>query len=177
MFKQCCYAADMSGPAPWLSDAEQRAWRAYLFGSQEIDAALDRQLQGDAGMPHAYYAILTVLVEAGVDGLRMSALARALRYSPSRLAHAVRSLERSGWVERHECPTDRRGQIAVVTPAGAAAQRDAAPGHVAAVRRLLFDHLSAQDVADLERIFSSIGGRASLLDDGGQDGEGPSPNS
>jgi len=148
----------------WLTDSEQRAWRAYLLASQQVDAALDRQLQRDAGMPHAYYGILTVLVEAGVDGLRMSELARALRYSPSRLAHAVRSLERSGWVERHECPTDRRGQIATVTPAGARVQRGSAPGHVAAVRELVFDHLDADQSAQFELICSAIVGRATELD-------------
>jgi DNA-binding MarR family transcriptional regulator len=148
----------------WLDDDEQRAWRAYLFATQRVDAALDRQLQRDAGMPHAYYGILTVLVEAGVDGLRMSDLARALRYSPSRLAHAVSALERSGWVERHACPTDRRGQIATVTPAGAAAQRAAAPGHVALVRELFFDHLDAEQLRQLSELLDRIGRRASLVD-------------
>ncbi len=161
----------MADGAQWLDDDEQHAWRTYVFAAQDIDAALDRQLQRDAGMPHAYYAILTVLVEAGVDGLRMSDLARSLRFSASRLAHAVRSMERSGWVERHECPTDRRGQIATVTPAGAAAQRAAAPGHVALVRELVFDHLEPEDVAHLRRIFESIGRRAAQAD------PGPSPNS
>jgi DNA-binding MarR family transcriptional regulator len=157
--------------AQWLDEEEQRAWRTYLFASQHIDAALDRQLQRDAGMPHAYYGILTVLVEAGVDGLRMSDLARSLQFSASRLAHAMASMERSGWVERHECPTDRRGQIATVTPAGAAAQRSAAPGHVGLVRELVFDHLDPSDVAHLRRIFESIGRRAAQAD------AGPSPNS
>jgi DNA-binding MarR family transcriptional regulator len=111
------------------------------------------------------------LVEAGVDGLRMSDLARSLEYSRSRLAHAVSSMERSGWVERHECPSDRRGQIATVTPSGAAAQRTAAPGHVALVRTLFFDHLDPAEVAQLERLFDAVGRRAA------QSIPGPSPNS
>jgi DNA-binding MarR family transcriptional regulator len=160
----------------WLTDREQRAWRAFMLASQQVDAALDRQLQRDAGMPHAYYGILTVLVEAGVDGLRMSELARVLRFSPSRLAHAVGRMERSGWVERHDCPTDRRGQIAAVTPAGAHAQREAAPGHVAMVRELVFDHLDAAQVEQLERICSAVAARAAELD-GAQPASGPSPNS
>ena len=171
MFKYVAILTRVADDAHWLSEDEERSWRTYLFASQDVDAALDRQLQRDAGMPHAYYAILTVLVDAGVDGLRMSDLARSLRFSPSRLAHAVASLERSGWVERHECPTDRRGQIATVTPAGASAQRAAAPGHVALVRSLLFDHLAPDDVAHLQRIFESIGRRAA------QSVPGPSPNS
>lgn len=159
-----------------MDDDEQRAWRAYVFATQRVEAALDRQLQRDAGLQHSHYAILTVLVEAGVDGLRMSDLARALRFSPSRLAHAVSSLQRSGWVERHECPTDRRGQIATVTPAGAAVQRDAAPGHVALVRELLFDHLDADQVRMLAALFDDLGRRATNAADA-QPSAGPSPNS
>ena len=155
-----------------LTDDEQRAWRSYVFGAQQIDAALDRQLQRDAGMPHAYYGILTVLVEAGVDGLRMSDLARAMRFSPSRLAHAMSSMERSGWVERHECRTDRRGQIAAVTPAGAAVQRAAAPGHVALVRELAVRSPGSGRRRSVGAVCStrSVGGRAQAI-------PGPSPNS
>jgi DNA-binding MarR family transcriptional regulator len=165
-------------PPEWLDDDEQRAWRTYLFAAQRVDAALDRQLQRDAGMGHTQYAILTVLVDAGIDGLRMSELAHQLRFSPSRLAHAVSGLERSGWVERHECRTDRRGQIATVTPAGAAAQRDAAPGHVALVRELFFDHLEPDQVRQLTVLFDGIGRRATLASDAAaQPAGGPSPNS
>ena len=45
----------------WLSPAEQRAWRAYLEATVLLFDALDRQLQRDAGMPHAYYEILVRL--------------------------------------------------------------------------------------------------------------------
>ena len=33
----------------WLDDEEQRAWRAFLRAAAEVDEALDRQLQRDAG--------------------------------------------------------------------------------------------------------------------------------
>ena len=35
----------MADDPRWLTDDEQRAWRSYVFGAQQIDAALDRQLQ------------------------------------------------------------------------------------------------------------------------------------
>ena len=97
-----------------LSPEEQATWRAFLLTSQLLDEALDRQLQRDAGMPHAYYAILVTLSEAPAATLRMSELAAVLRYSQSRMTHAVRSLEGSGWVRREQCPDDRRGQLAVL---------------------------------------------------------------
>jgi len=64
----------MSTPR-WLSPAEQRAWRAYIESSKVLFDALDRQLQRDADMPHAYYEILVALSEADARSMRMSELA------------------------------------------------------------------------------------------------------
>ncbi len=142
--------------ADWLDDEEQRAWRAFLLTSQLLDQALDRQLQRDAGMPHAYYSVLVTLSEAPDRSLRMSELARRLRYSQSRLTHAVSSMERSGWVRRAVCPSDRRGQIACLTDEGLEALAAAAPGHVREVRARVFDRLSATQVRQLRRICETL---------------------
>ena len=84
----------------WLSDAEQEAWRAFLAFLTGLEDRLDRQLQRDAGMPHAYYQVLAMLSEAPGRTLRMSELAVATTSSPSRLSHAVARLEEKGWVRR-----------------------------------------------------------------------------
>ena len=103
-------------------------------------------------MPHAYYEILVRLSEAPRRTLRMSDLAAATTSSRSRLSHAVARLEESGWVRRSTCPTDRRGQLAVLTDQGAAALAAAAPGHVEGVRRHLFDVLTPAQVRELAAI-------------------------
>src|SRR2546423_11139546 len=102
----------------WLDDDEQHAWRAFLSTAQLLMDQLDRELQRDAGMPHAYYEILVVLSEAPQRTLRMSELAARTLSSRSRLSHAVAKLEQHGWVTRRDCPTDRRGQLAELTDAG-----------------------------------------------------------
>ena len=49
----------------WLDDDEQRTWRAFLARRPGCSMdTLDRELQRDAGMPHAYYEILVRLSEA-----------------------------------------------------------------------------------------------------------------
>jgi DNA-binding MarR family transcriptional regulator len=118
--------------------------------------ALDRQLQRDAGIPHAYYEILVRLSESECRSMRMSELADATRSSRSRLSHAVARLEERGWLKRVECATDKRGQVAVLTDAGYAALVDAAPGHVEAVRKHMIDQLSAEQISQLEQIGTSI---------------------
>ena len=142
----------------WLDEDEQRAWRAFLAAVSTVQTGLDAQLQADSGMPHAYYELLVRLSEASEGALRMSALAEQTGSSRSRLSHAVGQLERLGWVRREPCPTDRRGQVAVLTAEGRTVLERAAPGHVAAVRRLLLDRLTPTQLAQLRRIGEAVTG-------------------
>jgi DNA-binding MarR family transcriptional regulator len=140
----------------WLTADEQRAWRAYLEATLLLFDELDRQMQQDSGMPHAYYEILVRLSEADGRSMRMSELAVQTRSSRSRLSHAVARLEERGWVERQDCPTDRRGQVAHLTAKGFAVLAAAAPSHVAAVRAHVIDRLTPAQIAQLAEIGTAM---------------------
>lgn len=140
----------------WLTDTEDVAWRNLVQLLILLPSAMDRQLRDEAGIPHVYYQILAVLSEQPQRNMRMTELARIAGTSTSRLSHAVASLEQRGWVERRACPTDKRGQIAQLTDAGMAIVEAAAPGHVAEVRRLVFDQLTPDDVSRLGAITAKI---------------------
>lgn len=117
---------------------------------------LDKDLQHAADMPLSYYEVLVRLSEAPHRTLRMSELAKNSQSSRSRLSHAVTRLEKTGWVRREACANDRRGWNAVLTDAGFAALRDAAPGHVDAVRSYLFDPLTQAQHRQLAEICAAI---------------------
>lgn len=140
----------------WLSETEQETWRSFVGSCHAFFAAIDAQLQRDAGMPLAYYEILVQLSEAPGRALRMTQLAEATAASKSRVSHAVARLEERGWVRRVDCPTDRRGQIAELTDQGYAVLAAAAPGHVEQVRRTLFDPLTPEQVSQLHAISAAI---------------------
>lgn len=140
----------------WLDEQEQQTWRAYLQATQMLAVELERQLQRDSGLPHAYYEILVRLSEAPDRTLRMNELAEASQYSRSRLSHAAARLEAAGWIQRLECPTDRRGQLATLTDRGFAVLEAAAPGHVEMVRTLLFDPLTPEQVKQLRAISEAV---------------------
>jgi len=142
--------------ARWLNEQEQRTWRLFLQACESVFAATDAQLIRDSGLPHGYYEILVHLSEAPGRALRMTQLARASTYSKSRLSHAVNRLEERGWVQRKDCPTDRRGQIAELTDEGFAALAAAAPGHVEQVRRSLIDVLTPEQIQHLHEISAAI---------------------
>ena len=144
----------------WLTQDEQRAWRAYLEATQLLFDVLERQLGRDADMSHADYEILVHLSESADHAMRMSELADRTLYSRSRLSHAVARLEKQGWVTREECDTDRRGTVARLTVEGFSKLERTAPGHAATVRRAIFNHLTAAQTAQLEAIASIVRDRA-----------------
>jgi DNA-binding MarR family transcriptional regulator len=115
-------------------------------------------------MPHAYYEILVRLSETDGRALRMSELADSTRSSRSRLSHAVARLEERGWVQREDCPTDRRGQLARLTDAGFAVLAAAAPGHVSAVRGYLVDALTPEQLAQLEVMCRAIAAKVAAAE-------------
>lgn len=140
----------------WLTSTEMAAWLNVTQLLMLLPTALDRQLRDDAGLPHAHYRILTMLSAEQDGSMRMTQLARRSGTTTTRLSHAVSVLEERGWVERSACPTDKRGQVARLTDEGWSFLRTAAPGHVTEVRRLVFDHLTDDDVARLREITAKI---------------------
>ena len=140
----------------WLSQDEMAAWLPLVRFVHLLPQALDRQLREEAGISHVYYQILAML-SAGPEGrLRMSELARLTSTSTSRLSHAVAALEERGWVVRSACPTDRRGQLAELTPAGRRELERTAPGHVAEVRRRVFDVLDDAEIRQLRALAEKL---------------------
>jgi DNA-binding MarR family transcriptional regulator len=133
---------DASGGPRWLDDEEQQTWIALASVLMRLPAALDAQLQRDAGVTHFEYMVLSGLSMSPERTLRMSDLAVAAEGSLSRLSQVVSRLERRGWVRRAPDPTDGRYTLAVLTSGGWDKVVATAPGHVAAVRALVFDPLT-----------------------------------
>jgi DNA-binding MarR family transcriptional regulator len=146
----------MTDGTRWLDADEQRTWRAFLTVQRLLFDRLERQLQHDSGLPHAYYEILVRLSEAPDRTLRMSQLADSSLSSRSRLSHAVARLEAAGWVRRRACAEDRRGSFAELTDAGLAKLEEAAPGHVETVRADLLDALTPAQQRALREISETL---------------------
>lgn len=146
-----------SVPGPrWLSADEQDAWRQLIAVVTRLPAALDSELQRDAGLTHFGYFVLAMLSEAPDRSLRMSELAQQANASLSRLSHGVTRLVAQGWVRRQRSTDDGRGQLAILTDAGLDKLAGTAPGHVAEVRRLVFDGLAPDQVTALADICRAL---------------------
>ncbi len=139
-----------SPDSPWLSDDEQRAWRAYLISSRAIATLLDRQLQRDAGIPHSWFGMLTVLSSRPGRTLRQTDLAAMADFSPSRMSHACKRMAERGWIQRTEDPHDARVTNLRLTDAGFEALDAMARGHAQAVRELFVAPLDGAQLEALE---------------------------
>lgn len=145
------YHPAMTDDVPWLDRGELAAWISFSAMTQTLQAALDAQLKRDAGLNQFEYYVMAALSEAPDRRMRMSQLAVFSQGSLSRLSHAVSRLERSGWVERLPSTDDPRATDAHLTAAGMRKVRQAAPGHVREVRRLVLDPLTSAQIAALGR--------------------------
>ncbi|WP_305789647.1 MarR family winged helix-turn-helix transcriptional regulator [Symbioplanes lichenis] len=140
----------------WLTDEQQQAWRKFIEVLVKMPAALETQLQRDAGLTHMGYHVMAALSERDDRRLPMSRLAKQASASLSRLSHVVARLEAQGWVRRERDPDDGRVQIAVLTDDGYAKMVDTAPGHVESVRHLVFDRLTPTQVRQLAKLCDAL---------------------
>jgi DNA-binding MarR family transcriptional regulator len=136
----------------WLNNEERQTWLALAGLLVRLPAALDTQLQRDAGISHFEYQALAVLSEQPDRTMRMSDLAALANGSLSRVSHVINRLEKRGWVHRTPDPADGRYTLATLTDDGWTKVTDTAPGHVAAVRELVFDPLTEPQIRQLRDI-------------------------
>jgi len=143
---------ETSGEPRWLDAEERQTWLALVAMLVKLQSALDTQLQRDAGISHFEYQVLVALSEAPERTLRMSLLAWVSEGSLPRLSQVVGRLEKRGWVRRTPDPADGRYTLASLTDDGWAKVVATAPGHVDAVRGLVFDPLTKAQARQLREI-------------------------
>ena len=139
----------------WLTTEEMTAWRTYIETYSDLIAAIEHDL-AEQDLTLGDYQVFVYLSEAPNRSMRMCDLADRLQLSPSGLTRRLDGLVKAGFVTREPSIDDRRVMLATLTPAGFAALEKAAPGHVASVRRHIFDHLDSDQVDALASIFQSI---------------------
>jgi DNA-binding MarR family transcriptional regulator len=151
----------MSGET-WLDESEQRAWRALQFMQMRLEGQLAHQLAADSGLSYPDYVVLVALTDRADGRMRLFELAEALGWEKSRVSHQVARMAGRGLVSKERCDSDRRGAYVVITRQGRRVIEAAAPGHVAAVRRLFVDQLTREQldaIADAaETVLASLDG-------------------
>jgi len=139
-----------------LDPDELSTWAAFATVLERLPAALDAQLQRDAGLTHFEYGLLFALDTAPDRSLQLKTLAGYASCTLSRLSRAITRLEKDGLVTRVIDPDDGRITRGVLTAAGHDRVRAASPGHEELVRRIVFDALTDRQAHELGRISRRI---------------------
>ncbi|PWI09091.1 MarR family transcriptional regulator [Streptomyces sp. NWU339] len=130
--------------ARWLAPEESEAWLAVWTMTVWLPVRLDAQLRQDSALSLPEYHALSQISMAPDRTLRLSELATVANMTLSHLSRVVSRLEKAGWVRRVPDPTDGRYTLAGLTDEGWCKVAAAAPEHVDAVRRYVFDSLTPE---------------------------------
>lgn len=155
----------------WLDDQEQRAWRSLMAMQQGLSEFIERQLRSLYGLSSADFQVLAHLSEASEGRLRSFELTQRLHWEKSRLSQHLGRMQNRGLVSRERCLDDQRGAVVAITCRGRELIEAAAPRHVADVRSVLIDHLSATELAMLAAIGDKVRERLAVLEQGRPSGQ------
>jgi len=138
-----------------LNNHEWSAWLQLMATFTLLPAAIDSQLQREAGMTHFEFGVMAALSRQPGRRLQLKDLAVIANGSLSRLSHVISRLERQGWVRRVS-GSKGRATNAELTDKGYRKLMHAGPIHFQEVRRLVFDVLTPDEVKDLRRVTSRL---------------------
>lgn len=142
------------------SDSDPVApWRALLLAQNAVLRAIDEDLDRAGAVPLVVYDVLLELNAAPERRLRMKELAARTVLTRSRVSKLVDELVDQGLVERRADPSDRRGSVVAIAPAGRRALKKGAPVYLDGIARHFTAHLTPAEAATvtaaLERVLEA----------------------
>jgi DNA-binding MarR family transcriptional regulator len=135
-------------------DAFAKLLRTHAALTRELNA----RLLADHGLSITDYQCLLTLAHAENGAMRRVDLAEQLLLTPSGVTRLLDGLERDGWVTKASCSTDARVTYAVLTDEGRERLESAGRSHVAQVRGLIEDQLSAEELETLVQLLDRLPG-------------------
>ena len=129
-----------------------RAFAALLRAHAGATRRLSAELTADHGLTINDYEVLLRLAHAPGRRMRRVDLAEQILLTASGITRLLDGLERSGFVERGRCDSDRRVVYAVLTENGLQKLREASRSHVEQIDRFFaerFDQAETESIATL----------------------------
>ncbi|MBD8518155.1 MarR family winged helix-turn-helix transcriptional regulator [Plantibacter sp. CFBP 8804] len=139
-----------------LTPTELGAYFAFTEVSSLLRPAVEQQLREAGELSYVQFQLLARLGDAPDGHQRMTDLADGVVYSRSGLTYQAQLLEQRGLITRSPSPDDERSTVVAITTAGRDVLAAVFPGHIQAVRDLLFAPLDDDDVSELARILGRV---------------------
>ena len=121
-----------------------------------VTRQLSAQLNCDHDLTLNEYEALLLLARAPESRMRRVDLANSLLLTAGGVTRLLDGLERNGFVDREESPTDRRVSYAVLTRAGRDKLREADKTHTRQIRELMGAHYDDDELAQLAALLGRL---------------------
>jgi DNA-binding MarR family transcriptional regulator len=141
-----------------LTEQEQATdlFVALLRAHAQATRQLNAQLTADHGLTISDYEVLLRLSRAPDRRLRRVDLAEQVLLTASGITRLLDGLERSGYVERGACDTDRRVVYAVLTDDGLTKLQSASESHIVQIEDYFSSRYDAAEQAQLTGLLARI---------------------
>jgi DNA-binding MarR family transcriptional regulator len=134
------------------------SWVRLLRGHAALRRLVSAQLQANHGLTVSEYEALLLLQEADGHKLRGVDLVAGLALTPSGVTRLLDRLRKLGLVDRATCEGDARVVYAVLLDAGHTRVRQAACGHVAAIRAVFAERYTDTELGQLAELLGRLPG-------------------
>jgi DNA-binding MarR family transcriptional regulator len=149
-----------AGPmvAPGHRDGYERAraWSALTAAHAVVTERLGLALLDATGLGINDFEVLLRVDGVPLPGLRLGDLQQTVRLSQPALSRLAARLENRAVLRRAGDPTDRRGVVLTITPAGQRLLRRAVAVHAETLRATLLDRLSPEEHDQLADLLDRI---------------------
>jgi DNA-binding MarR family transcriptional regulator len=126
--------------------------RAYTHAMRHLNA----QLTAEHGLTISDYEVLLRLARAPDRRMRRVDLAEQVLLTASGITRLLDGLERTGFVERGSCDTDRRVVYAVLTDDGVQKLREASQSHVGQIEEYFNSRYEEEQLVALDALLARI---------------------
>ena len=123
-----------------------------------VTRLLNSQLQEEHGLTINAYEALLRLSRAEDDRMRRIDLAESLLLTASGITRLLEGLERSGLIANEQCDSDKRVSYPVLTEKGRAKLLAASESHIGAVRALLGERFTDEELQALTALLDRLPG-------------------
>ena len=138
------------------SEPVTRAWIGLMRAREAVLGAIERDLKAADCLALAWYDVLLELARAPQERLRPFEIERATLLAQYNLSRLLDRMEREGLVTREPCDDDGRGQWAVITDKGKAAQARTWKVYAKSIQRHVGDGLDDKAAAALADLLGRL---------------------
>lgn len=142
-----------------MQQLQLKAMMTMLRAAQHV-SEFSRQNVKTYGLNITEFAVLELLYHKGDQPIQM--IGKKILIASSSITYVVDKLEKKGYVERINCPTDRRVIYASLTESGRTLIERIFPQHAEAITQL-FEGMDEQQLQQLIDISKQVGKKAEQL--------------